>query len=291
MRLVLWGTLAALAGVCGCTTASSNRPDSGSAPDMGTGATDVGADTSSMSCTNDGQCADAFDCTIDQCVAGNVCMHTPIDATCNVAAGEHCSITLGCTTTQPQTCNTDADCDDHHYCNGDEHCAGHTCLISAPRDCDDGNACTIDACDDTIAHCTYQTTCDAGMPPTDTGPVCTPFTAPDGFNGTFFVAPAQNQGCGVTMYTLSRIVLTVSGSTATATGLVIQGGGVTMTGTVTGNSFDVSYAGCGNYHLTGTFGSCRETFTGHWSATYGGGSGCGTCTTMNADITGLRSGS
>ncbi len=290
MRLFLLCLVVGLIGAAGCTRPASER-DSGSRTDMGTAPTpDVGTDAASTSCTTDAQCNDSISCTIDQCVVGNVCSHTPIDAMCT-GAGEHCSLTMGCTTMMMTTCTTAADCDDHVYCNGVEQCLlpAH-CAPGLPRDCDDGNSCTIDSCDDSLGRCVYTTTCDSGIVATDTGPVCTPFVAPGDFNGTFFIAPAQNQGCGVTSYSLSRIVLTVSGTTATATGLTVQGGNVTMMGTVTGNAFDVTYSGCGTYHLTGTFDSCRESFTGHWTAMYGGGAGCGTCTTMNADITGLRSG-
>ncbi len=252
---------------------------------------DVGHDAPATACTTAAQCDDHITCTIDDCVVGNVCSHTPIDGMCNTAGGEHCDLTRGCTTMMSTMCNVDADCDDHLYCNGPESCVLHTC-INAPSgpDCNDGVDCTTDVCDNTAGRCVYTPICDAGMHVVDTGPACTPFAAPADFNGTFFIAPAQNQGCGVTSYSLSRIVLSVSGSTATATGLTVMGSTVTMSGTVTGNTFDITYAGCGTYHLTGTFGSCRESFDGHWAATYGGGTGCGSCTSMSVDVTGLRSG-
>lgn len=289
MRLFLVCSIVLVIGAAGCTRAATEH-DASSGTDIGPRSdVGMGIDAPSTSCTSDGQCNDSIACTIDQCVAGNVCMHTPIDGMCT-GAGEHCSLTLGCTTGS-LPCNTNAECDDHIFCNGDERCVIHSCFhATTPRDCNDGNDCTVDSCDESIAHCAYMTVCDSGVVTTDTGPVCTAFVAPGDFNGTFFIAPSQNQGCGVTMYSLSRIVLTVTGTTASASGLMIGGGGVTMTGTVTGNSFDVMYAaGCGAYHLTGTFGSCRESFNGHWSATYGGGLGCGSCATMNADVTGLRS--
>lgn len=288
MRLLLVCSIVGLIGAGGCTRTSSAH-DAGAATDMGT-AVDVGGnDAASTSCTSDGQCNDSIACTLDQCVVGNVCMHTPIDGMCT-GAGEHCSATLGCTTASTM-CTTDAECDDHVFCNGTESCILHGCFHDMPMgvDCNDGNDCTVDSCDETIAHCSYMTVCDSGIVATDTGPVCTPFVAPGDFNGTFFIAPAQNQGCGVTMYSLSRIVLTVSGTTATASGLVVGGSTVDMTGTISGNMFDVTYAACGSYHLTGTFDTCRESFSGHWAATYGGGLGCGSCTSMSVDVTGLRS--
>lgn len=289
MRLLLVCSILGLVGATGCTRAAP-RDDAGAPTDTAVPAVDVGHDAPSTACTADPQCNDSVACTIDQCVVGGVCQNMPINGMCNTAAGEHCDPVHGCTTMTSTTCNTPADCDDHIFCNGVEQCVLHQCYpAAAARDCNDGNDCTVDTCDESIAHCAYMTTCDSGVVGHDSGPVCTPFTAPGDFNGSFFIAPSQNQGCGATMYSLSQIAVTVSGTSASASGLIIMGSSVTMTGTVTGNSFDVTYAGCGNYHLTGTFGTCRESFSGHWAATYGGGSGCNSCATMSVDVTGLRS--
>jgi hypothetical protein len=291
MRLLLVCSILGLVGAAGCTRTAEEH-DAAPQRDMGTPSVDVGHDAPATACTTAAQCDDHVACTIDDCVIGNVCSHTAVNGSCNVAAGEHCDLTLGCTTMTSTTCTQASDCDDHVFCNGAEICVLNHCYADpAGRDCNDGNDCTTDTCDESISHCAYTTICDSGVHAMDTGPVCTTFTPATDFNGTFFVAPAQNQGCGVTMYSLSRIVLSVTGTSASATGLTIMGSGVTMTGTVTGNTFDVSYAGCGAYHLTGTFGSFRESFDGHWSAMYGGGAGCGSCTTMSVDVTGLRSGS
>ncbi len=281
MRLVLWGTLAALAGVCGCTAASSNRPDTGPTPDMGTGTTDVGADTSSVACTNDGQCVDAFECTIDQCVAGNVCMHTPIDAACNTAAGEHCSITMGCTTMSMQSCRMASECDDGNYCT-DDGCSFEQCYHQ-DHNCDDGNPCTIDTCDSVAGGCAHETTCDSGIVvQPDAGPACTTFTPPADFNGTYTILPSQAQACGSTTYTVSQVTLSVSGTTVTA--VTGPTGAITMSGTIDGSSFDVSgSSGMGSYHLTGTF-ACRERFMGHWTANVTGFS----CSNQDADVRGSR---
>jgi hypothetical protein len=289
MRLFLVCSILGLVGAAGCTRTSEEH-DAAPTRDMGL-SVDVGHDAPATACTTAAQCQDGIVCTVDDCVVGNMCSHTPINAMCDVAAGEHCDPVRGCTTMTSTTCNMDADCDDHSYCNGMETCVLHTC-INAPSGpaCNDGDPCTTERCDDTVAGCVFTTICDAGTHPNDTGPVCTPFVAPTDFDGTFFIAPAQNQGCGVTSYSLSRIVLSVSGSTASASGLTIMGSPITLTGTVAGNTFDVSYAGCGTYHLAGTFGSCRESFDGHWSTMYGGGTGCGSCTSTSVNVSGLRSG-
>jgi len=52
-------------------------------------------------------------------------------------------------------CRTDAECDDGRWCNGLERCDGGLCAAGTPVDCGDGNACTDDACDDTLDRCTH----------------------------------------------------------------------------------------------------------------------------------------
>jgi len=47
----------------------------------------------------------------------------------------------------PGECLTDADCDDHRMCNGDETCVNQSCQPGVPMDCDDQRTCTIDRCD------------------------------------------------------------------------------------------------------------------------------------------------
>jgi hypothetical protein len=287
MRLVLWGSIAALIGTVGCTRTNADR-DAGAHPtDMGMPAVDVGHDAPTTACTADPQCNDSIGCTIDQCIVGNVCQNMPINGMCNVAGGEHCEPGVGCTTMTTTTCNSAAECDDHIFCNGVESCVLHECFHDpAGRNCDDGNACTIDTCDESIAHCAYTTTCDSGVVTTDTGPACTAFTAPADFSGMFFISPAQNQGCGTTMYSLGSISVAATGTNITITGLSVESAAATMTGTSTGNSFTATYTGrCGTYTLTGTFASCRESFMGHWSTSLH----C-TCPATNADVMGIRTG-
>ncbi len=67
--------------------------------------------------------------------------------------------------TQP-ICQSDADCDDGAYCNGFETCIGGECQPGTAPDCDDGVACTIDACDEQDGMCVNTPTdsfCDNGL--------------------------------------------------------------------------------------------------------------------------------
>jgi len=283
MRLVVFGSILALVGAAGCTRGTTDR-DAGHGTDMGV-AVDGGIDAHATPCTSDAECNDSVACTIDQCVVGGLCMHTPVDGMCT-GAGEHCDTTRGCTTMTMSHCSVDGDCDDHHYCNGTEHCAGGLCAPGTTVDCDDGNPCTVDSCSETLMHCSYMTTCDSGIVMMDTGPVCTPFVAPADFNGTFIIAPSQNQGCGTTMYSLGSVTVVASGTSITIDGLNVDGTNVALTGTTSGQMFTATYSGrCGTYTLTGMFGSCRESFSGHWSTSLH----CA-CPAASADVSGIRTG-
>ncbi|MBX3272346.1 MAG: hypothetical protein KF729_18955 [Sandaracinaceae bacterium] len=118
-------------------------------------------------CMNDFQCDDGFDCTIDACGVGNVCVHDPVTERCE--AGRVCEVGRGCVTTT--SCSSDADCDDAIACTSDrcgvggvctqtpidERCGmGETCDramgcvapagCASNAECDDDVACTNDTC-------------------------------------------------------------------------------------------------------------------------------------------------
>ena len=62
-------------------------------------------------------------------------------------------------------CSADADCDDGNYCNGPELCELNACVSGVPISCDDGVACTTDACNESTASCDHvpsQGLCDDG---------------------------------------------------------------------------------------------------------------------------------
>jgi hypothetical protein len=56
---------------------------------------------------------------------------------------------------QPQTCAANAECNDGFYCNGVESCVGQVCMPGTPPDCDDGNVCTNDSCND-AGSCNHE---------------------------------------------------------------------------------------------------------------------------------------
>jgi hypothetical protein len=258
----------------GCTRGGPTRVDSGDLPDMGS--VDAGLDAPGMSCTIDAQCDDHVMCTLDQCVVGNVCAHMPINSMCPM--GQHCGPS-GCTS--GTTCTASADCDDHVYCNGVETCQLHQCIPGTPIDCSTGDPCHVGSCDEATMSCTAMVVCDSGVG-TDTGPTCTPFTAPDDFNGIFALFPVQSQGCPGANYDVAQVTLTVNGTGISAT--TGPSGGITLSGTISGNGFSLSGTQGGNsYTLTGSF-TCRERFMGHWTASL---TGFG-CVSQDVDVSGFR---
>lgn len=95
-------------------------------------------------CVTDADCADADPCTTDRCDRGR-CAHAQCDdgnpcngvETCMPEAG-------GCVAGTPPVDGTP--CPDGTLCNGEETCVGGTCTPGAPPVCDDGDACTTNAC-------------------------------------------------------------------------------------------------------------------------------------------------
>jgi len=59
-------------------------------------------------------------------------------------------------------CEGDADCDDGLWCNGVETCVSGRCAAGPPVDCDDGNGCTNDRCDEELGGC--ENSCGAAAP-------------------------------------------------------------------------------------------------------------------------------
>ena len=50
-------------------------------------------------------------------------------------------------------CQSDSECDDGLFCNGEELCVGHSCQAGTPVVCDDGVSCTVDTCDELTRVC------------------------------------------------------------------------------------------------------------------------------------------
>jgi len=125
-------------------------------------------------------CDDGVACTVDACnEATDSCDNTANDALCDDSlfcnGTETCDALGGCQPGTPvdcddgvvctvDTCNeatdscdnvaTDALCDDAQFCNGTETCdALGGCQPGTSVDCDDGVACTVDACNDATDSC------------------------------------------------------------------------------------------------------------------------------------------
>jgi len=53
-------------------------------------------------------------------------------------------------------CRVDADCNDGLFCDGVERCVGAVCVSGTRVRCDDGVACTIDACIESLSRCVFS---------------------------------------------------------------------------------------------------------------------------------------
>ena len=95
-------------------------------------------------------CDDGNPCTTDGCDAQGQCIHALIP--------------------RCVPCATGADCDNRNLCDGTERCDDGFCAPGVPLLCDDGNPCTVDACDPAMG-CIHHS-CDDGDPCTDD--VCDP---------------------------------------------------------------------------------------------------------------------
>ncbi len=114
-------------------------------------------------------CDDNIACTLDACDAQLGCLHTPQTALCPDAgpcAVAECTLAEGCVYTP-----TSAPCDDSDPCTTGDACGDGVCA-GAPIDCDDGNVCTDDLCDDGQCRRVFnEADCDDGNPCT-TGDRC-----------------------------------------------------------------------------------------------------------------------
>ncbi len=118
-----------------------------------------GDDESGLDCP---VCDDGIACTADRCIESlGECEYRPHDSRC--AAGEVCDRELGCV--PAAACGSDADCDDGDPCTDDRCQQGacshqFSCACQSDADCDDGDPCTDDRCqqgdcryDDNAAAC------------------------------------------------------------------------------------------------------------------------------------------
>jgi hypothetical protein len=265
--------VAGLAAAPGCTVQSTSDAGRLDAP----GRDVPGRDTASEACTAAAECDDGVACTFDDCVIGNVCEHMPLDSLCE--GGQRCDPVRGCSSgcTGPADCNTGI-----NFCDGTFACAGGTCRLAEARSCDDGNPCTVDTCDPTVASgevmggCVYTlaTGCDGGTGTGDAGvPVCDPFDPVAGYTGAFRVAPVLSLDC-TERYNITSFSFAVSGGMLRVTGT--PSFGTVLTGPVpTEASFSVSgETACGSYTLSGMF-VCATRFSGTFTSSFSGG--CAIC--------------
>jgi len=178
-------------------------------------------------------CNDGVPCTVDSCDEVNdTCVNAADDGRCDDGAycngGETCDPANGCQAGTPVHCgdgvpctvdvcdevndtcvNTpnDGNCSDSQYCNGAETCdpvAG--CQAGTAPNCDDGVACTDDACDevnDTCVSIANNANCNDGLfcngtETCDAVGDCQPGTAPncdDGVGCTYDWCDELNDTC------------------------------------------------------------------------------------------------
>jgi len=143
-------------------------------------------------CMTNADCNDNVACTTNTCLPNNTCSFTPNNAACSdnqfCTGTETCHATLGCQDGADPNCNdnvacttdacneandtcthtpNNAVCSDNQFCTGTETC--HVtlgCQDGADPNCNDGIACTTDACNeanDTCTHAPNNAACNDGL--------------------------------------------------------------------------------------------------------------------------------
>lgn len=146
------------------------------------GGADGGGPDAPSECSRPEDCDDGIDCTRSRCEAG-ACRFEPDDGACGDR--ERCAAGLGCV---PARCTDDASCADGDACNGVERCLPGTpgadedtgCAPGVELDCNDGIACTDDACNPATG-CVHERDdgfCDDGID--CTSDVCSATAGPSG---------------------------------------------------------------------------------------------------------------
>ena len=171
LGVLLLGALGCAAGCAegGSGDGDDTRPDAGQAPDAnleddasteeddggsgGGGSDDGGSDDGG---SDDGGPDDGGSDDGGPVDGGSECI---LDAECNdgiACTRDTCDPTAGCVNLA-----SDAFCDDGLVCNGSETCDGASsavgdgCLPGTPVDCDDGDTCSTDVCEEPTGTCTH----------------------------------------------------------------------------------------------------------------------------------------
>ncbi len=128
--------------------------------DDGVGCTDDSCDEANDSCenvSNDANCPDdGLYCNGDEyCDSINDCSSTGTPC----LPGEICDESIA--QCEESDCQSDVDCDDGVFCNGQETCNLSTgqCDAGIPINCDDGNSCTDDYCNEVTDSCDNVAVC------------------------------------------------------------------------------------------------------------------------------------
>ena len=193
---------------------------------------------SSAQCRGAMDCDDGVACTEDVCTVSGACAHTAQNARCGV--GQRCLAGMGCVV--EAACSADRDCDDGLRCNGAERCSELACVAGTAVSCDDGVACTVDACQEAGEMCAHTP-----------DPTCMGTTARSGFYDIEGMPVAYRcSAAGVlTVVDFSFMALQVVVGSST---LTVNGAPVPMTGSLP--------SGTGAFRVSGTMaGDCNELFT------------------------------
>ncbi len=151
-----------------------------------------------IACSSDADCNDGNSCTTDVCensgTVGAYCSNTAVADGTTCDDGKYCTLNDACTAgvcsgaardcsdgvaCTVDSCNEDIDacvntpnnalCDNGVYCDGAETCdAILGCQAGTPVNCNDGNECTIDSCNESLKACENisvadNTTCTNGV--------------------------------------------------------------------------------------------------------------------------------
>ncbi|MBN8615368.1 MAG: hypothetical protein J0L92_32535, partial [Deltaproteobacteria bacterium] len=119
-------------------------------PICGDGALDAGEGCDDGNATECDGCSNACTVVVSGC---------QIEGACVAEAAAHPTIDcIGCNPERSRTAWSplprDRRCDDDTFCTERDACDGAGNCAGIPRTCDDGDACTTDACDETSAMCT-----------------------------------------------------------------------------------------------------------------------------------------
>ncbi len=292
----------ALAGALGCGEPKRTDPfQPGPTGDVPTAtdtapAADLGV---AGECSASAQCDDRLACTLDECVFGGRCEHTPMPSMC--PAGQRCIVGVGCAS--GTTCTTSAQCDDGVACTRDLCAVGGMCQnINDDAQCTGGQVCTSAGCAAqgtcrTDADCNNRLFCDGVercmggscvrgtmMDCRDsdpcTGDVCNeamqrcdhPMATMCGGTvapGSYTLSPAISYSCGAgALGPIGSVTLAVSAGGVTVTGFPTALTGLAPTDGMFTVSGQESRGSCvWRYTLSGSFTMPNE-FTGSWNLSF-----------------------